>query len=308
MQDTSPANILSNYHFEVLRLPQRILFEELLKVLVQDGHKRGWLLAAALAEQQEELDILGIDKLGLCLRIGCKNSVHGGIWAVEFRVALKQRRAALTLGEALLNTVDKISCKLGVRLVNPARLVLHLEEINQAANNLAISLVLEIDGLTSLVATKPHLLEVVIKLLDYVRTVLRELQHALLLGKAEDLLIHLSPELDTASGELVNRLAHLGSDNDDPTSGTLVGLLPLGIIESLCLCDRLLGVLAGVRLLSRHHAATKQASIKGHRYVTKLARPGTSDVRIGILGATEPAASNQDEVLASADSTVHLQD
>src|SRR5690606_14838956 len=106
--------------------------------------------------------------------------------------------------------------------------------------------------------------------LDDIVAVLLELRYAFLLGKAEDLLVHLGPKHNTAGSQLVDGLSHLGTYGNDSASGALVGLLPLAVFQSRRVDDGLLGLFAGVSLLGNHHAATKQTTIKRHGRVTVL--------------------------------------
>ena len=140
-------------------------------------------------------------------------------------------------------------------------------------SNLGISHVFEVDRLASLVATEPGLLEVIIQLLDDVLALLLQLWNTLGLVQAEDLLVHLRPELDTAGGQLVDGLTHLGADSDDTASWALVCLLPLGVINTLSIDNGLLGHLRCVGFLGDHHTAAKEHTIEWHWRVAEFAVP-----------------------------------
>ncbi|KAK1253167.1 LOW QUALITY PROTEIN: hypothetical protein MKX08_004354 [Trichoderma sp. CBMAI-0020] len=275
---TGSADVLANDCVKVFRLPQRVLLEVKLKVLVKSRNESDRLLAGAQAQNQEVLNILCVDDLVLSFGIAGEDSVHSAERLLKVGVALEERRLASLGGESLLDSVDEIA-----------------------------SHVLKIHGLAILVAAEPDLLEVVIQLLDDVVSVLLELGNSLLLGDVENLLVHLSPELDTASGQLVNWLAHFRAHSDDATGRALVGHFPLSIIETRGVDNGLLGVLAGVRLLGYHHTATKQAAVKGHRGVSVLLSPVTGDVWVSIISTAEATACNQDDVLLSADAAIHLE-
>lgn len=93
--------------------------------------------------------------------------------------------------------------------------------------------------------THPRLLEVSVEAVDDVLLVRSEPSGLLLSWQSEDgpigesesaavrrdgeggnSLVELSPKLDTSSGDLVNRLAKLGSHGHDSSSRLVVGLLP----------------------------------------------------------------------------------
>src|SRR3569833_2782489 len=204
--------------------------------------------------------------------------------------------------------MNEVAGELGEGGVDPPALMPDVEQLHHASDHLAIRHVLKVDGLTCFVASKPDFLEVVVELLDNVLPVLLELGNALVLGKAEDLLIHLGPEAHTPRGELEDGLAQLGADRDHTTGGFLVRLLPVAVIQALGVDDGLLSALAGVCFLDHHHPATEQASVEGHRRVSVLLRPLSRDIWVRVLGASETAAGDEDDVLGPADATVHLQD
>src|SRR3979411_7306 len=96
--------------------------------------------------------------------------------------------------ESFFHTGNEGPSELGERRINPASLIFDIKKLNHASNNLTIRHVLKIDSLSSLVLTEPDLVEVSVKLLDDVVAVLLQLNNSLLLGQAEYLLVHLSPE------------------------------------------------------------------------------------------------------------------
>ncbi|TFA99144.1 hypothetical protein CCMA1212_009009 [Trichoderma ghanense] len=308
LENAGSANVLANDCIEVLRLPQGVLLEVELKVLVESRDESDGLLARAQAENEEVLDVLCVDDLVLGLGVGGKDSVNSAVGLLEVSVALEKRGSASFGGESLLDSVDEVASQASVGSVDPSRLVLDIEQLDEAADDLGVGHVLEVHSLALLVAAEPDLLEVIVQLLDDVVTVLLQLSNTLLLGEVEDLLVHLGPELDAASGQLVNGLTHFRAHSDDTTGRALVGLLPFRIIEARSVDDGLLGVLAGVGLLGHHHTASKQAAVKGHGRVSILPGPFTGDVRVGIVGTTEATACDKDDVLLSADSAVHLED
>ncbi|ROW05694.1 hypothetical protein VMCG_05231 [Cytospora schulzeri] len=227
LKDTRSANVLVDDSIEILGLPKRVLLEEELEVLVQGRHEGDGLLPAPLAQHQEVLDILGVDDLLVGLRVVGQNLLHGRVGLVKVGVALQKRRLSRGSRETLLDTVNEITSELGVGRINPTGLVLDVQKLDQSPHNLAVGHVLEINSLTGLVLAEPDLLEVLIELLDDVGPVLLELSDTLFLRQAEDLLVHLGPELDTTSGKLVNGLTHLRADGDDTSSSALAKSLDI---------------------------------------------------------------------------------
>ena len=307
LEDTGSANILANNGCEILRLPERILLEEELEAGIESRDEWHRLLTAALAELDEVLNILGVDELLVGFRVGGKELVHNCERLVHLGVVLDKRALVGSGSQTLLNTTDEVDSKSGKRRIDPTLLLLDVHQLDHAADNLTIGHVLKVNGNASRVATEPNLLEVVVELLDDVVTVLLELGNALGLVKGEDLLIHLCPEQNTTGGKLVDRLTHLRADGDNTTSSTLVGLLPVGIVETGGINDSLLGSRSGLSLLSDHDTTTEQDTIERHGRVAELACPLTGQVRVGVLGSTETTSSNEDEVGALADSAIHLE-
>ncbi len=113
LEDASSLDVLVHDGFQVFRLPERVLLEEELKVFVEGWDESNRLLAATLAEQQEVLDVLGVDDLLLSLGVEGQDPLDGGKWLVEIRVALEPGWLSLDGGETFLNTVDEVSSQLG---------------------------------------------------------------------------------------------------------------------------------------------------------------------------------------------------
>jgi hypothetical protein len=61
-----------------------------------------------------------------------------------------------------------------------------------------------------------------------------------------------------------------------------------------------------VGLLGNHHAATEETTIEGHGGVSVGFGPLTSDVRISILGTTKSTTGNENDVLLTTKTTIHL--
>ncbi|KAI6757458.1 hypothetical protein HG531_003283 [Fusarium graminearum] len=270
-----------------------VLLEVELEVVVKDRNESDRLLSRSHAHDKEVLDILSVDDLSLGIGVGGENAVDDLERIAELGVALEERGLARGSGQTLLETVNVITDK--------------NSEFDETSQNLGVSHVIEIDSLALLVATEPDLLAIIVELLDVVVLVLLELGNALLLGKAEDLLVHLGPEANSTSSELVDRLAHLGSDSKNTASRSLVGLLPLAVLKTGSSNNGLLGGLAGVSLLGNHHAATEQATIERHGRVAVLLGPVTSDVGVGVIGTTETTTGNENDVLLSSDTAIHLE-
>ncbi|KAF3401859.1 hypothetical protein F1880_009718 [Penicillium rolfsii] len=308
LQNAGAADVLVNNSLQVLTLPERVLLEEVLEILVEDRDERNGLLTTALAKQQEMLNILGVDQLLGSLGVRSQNRVHSGVRSVELGVILQQRSLALRSGEALLHTAQEVTSQTLERVIDPTRLVLDVHQIDHAVDNFGIGHVLEVHSLTSGVAAEPHLMEVVIELLDNVVAHLLQLGDTLGLVELEDLLVHLVPEQDTTGSQLVDGLTHLGEHSDDTASSTLVGLLPFLVVDTGSISDGLLSILGGVSFLGDHHAATEQATVERHRGIAELGRPCAREVRVGILGTSETTTSDQDDVVLLADAAVHLED
>jgi hypothetical protein len=306
LENASTANILINDGIEILRLPEGVLLEVELKVVIKDRDESNGLHGGTHSHHQEELDILSGEDLVVSLRVGSEDTVNQAERFVEVSIALEKRWLASGSSEAFFQTVDEVTGENRVRAINPARLVLDVEKLHASAQHFAIGHLIKVNSLAGFVATKPDLLAVVVQLLDNVVLVLLELSNALLLGDGEDLLIHLSPETNTSGRKFVDRFAHLRANGDNTTSRPLVGLLPLTILEARSVDDGLLGSPGGVCLLCNHHAATEQATIEGHGRVAVLLGPLASDVWVSIIGATEATTSNQNDVLLSSDSAIHL--
>ena len=254
LQDTRSSNILINNSFEILRLPEGVLLEEVLKILIEDGDKRNGFLAKAHAKDQEMLDILCVDKLLAGFGIRLEEFFDEGIRMFEFGVTLNHGGFAFRISKSLLNTAHEVAGQASQTLVNPALLMLDVHQISHATNDFSICHVLQIDGLACGVPAEPNLLEIIIELLNDVLALLFELRHSLCFVETEDFLIHLGPEANTTSCKFVNRLAHFGSHCNDTTSGTFVGLLPIAVVKTFSFRNCLLCILRSVCLLGGHHA------------------------------------------------------
>ncbi|TKW54870.1 hypothetical protein CTA1_24 [Colletotrichum tanaceti] len=288
LQNTGTSDILTDDGTEVLGLPKRILLEVEVKVLIESGDKGDGLLNGTQTQHQEVLDILGVDELRLSVGVVGQDLLDSLVRRLKVLEILKLSDLAGCGGEALLNAADEVAGESDESRIDPALLVTDVEQVNHAANNLTVGHVLQVDGLAGAVATEPNLLEVIVQLLDDVVTVLLQLRDTLLLGEGEDLLVHLGPEQDTTSRELVDGLAHLGENSDDTTRRASIGLLPLAVINTGGVDDGLLGSRAGLGLLGNHHAATKQG--------------------VGVLGTTETTAGNKNDVCLTTDTGVHGED
>ncbi|KAI6759681.1 hypothetical protein HG530_010361 [Fusarium avenaceum] len=305
LKNAGSANILVNDSVQVLGLPQRVLLEVELEVVIKDRNESDRLLGGSHAHEEEVLNILSVDDLSLSIRVSSDDTVNQLERLVELRVALEQGCLARSGGQTLLKTVDVVTDEEGVGAVDPAGLMLDVEKLDETSQNLGVGHVVEVNSLSLLVATEPDLLAIVVELLDNIVLVLLEFSDSLLLGEVEDLLVHLGPEANSSSCELVDRLTHLGSDGENTTSRSLVGLLPLTVIKTRSGNDGLLGSLAGMSLLGDHHTATEQATIEGHGRVAVLLGPVTSDVGVCVISTTEATTSNKNNVLLSSDTAVH---
>ena len=306
LQDTGSADVLVHNGLQILTLPQRVFLEPVLKVLIQRWHKGHWFLPTALTEEEEMVNILGIDQLSRRLGVCRQDVFDGRVRSVDFRIVLQQGRL-LAAGEAFLNTADEITRQSLEGVIDPPGLVLDKHQVDHAVDDLRVGHVLEINRGSGGIPTKPDLLEVVVQLFDDVVPLLFEFRHTLGLVELEDLLVHLLPEQHTPGGQLVNGLAHLRQDGDHTTGGALVSLLPVQVIQTGGTHDRLLRILGGVSLQGGHHAATEEASVKRHGRVAEVRGPGAGQVWVGVHRATEATSGHQDDVLMTADAAVHLQ-
>ena len=281
LQDTGSADVLVHNGLQILTLPQRVFLEPVLKVLIQRWHKGHWFLPTALTEEEEMVNILGIDQLSRRLGVCRQDVLDGRVRSVDFRIVLKQGRP-LTVGEAFLNTADEITRQSLEGVIDPAGLVLDIHQVDHPVDDLRVGHVLEINRVSGSIPTKPDLLEVVVQLLDDVVPLLLELRHTLCLVEFENLLVHLLPEQHTPGGQLVNGFAHLRQDSDNTTGGALIRVLPVQVIQTGGTHDRLLRILRGVGFQGGHHAATEETSVKRHGRVAEVRRPGAGQVWIGI--------------------------
>ena len=85
---------------------------------------------------------------------------------VKLAVVLHNGGLAVTGGEALFDATDEVARQTCEGLVDPPLLMLDVHQIDHAAEHFKVSHVLQVNTLSSLVTTKPWLLEVVIKFLN----------------------------------------------------------------------------------------------------------------------------------------------
>ena len=90
-----------------------------------------------------------------------------------------------------------------------------------------------LDDRAVLLPAEPGLVEVLIELRDDFGAALSEPCGALLLGQLEDGVVELLPELDTTRRDLVDGLAELRADGEDPTGLLRVRALPLRVVDAL---------------------------------------------------------------------------
>jgi hypothetical protein len=141
LQNTSSADILVNDSIEIFRLPKRILLEKELKSVIEDRDKRNRLLSSSLTKEKEVLNVLSIDQLLISLRECLENLFDCREWVIELVVVLNERLAA-RCAEAFLKSSDEVASQTLQALIDPARLVLHVHEVDHALYNFSVRHVL----------------------------------------------------------------------------------------------------------------------------------------------------------------------
>jgi len=212
LQDADALRVLVENRIEVLSLPQRILLEPRLEVLVEDWDERHRLLTRSLAQREEERDILRSKqdrrRIGVFRKEAVKESSR---LLVQHGIGLDHRKLATTrldAGEPLLNSAEPVAHESLEGSVDPPSLMGDEEESDHAAGDFLVG---QLGNRSSDAAFKvggePGLLEVGIEALDDVVPVLGQPCQALLLVEAEELFVELRPELDAAGCNLVDGLA-----------------------------------------------------------------------------------------------------
>ncbi|RUP46913.1 hypothetical protein BC936DRAFT_146381 [Jimgerdemannia flammicorona] len=289
----------------IFSLPQRVLLEPDLEVLVEDRDERNRLLTTALAESQEVEDIFRSEELRFSLRELLKEIADEVVRVIELGIAL-EGGDLLGFAEALFDTAKEVTEEIAQGDVDPPMLSVNVQQFHHAVDNLSVGHLLEISSLAGCLLAKPHLLEIGVETLDDIVLLGQQSGRSLVLGEVENGIIHLLPEANTTGCNLVDGLAELGADGHDTASGTGVGLLPLAVIDTGGVGDGLFGCLGGQTLLGDHHAGGKEDTVKWHGRVVKLESPVAGEIGEGILRVTEAGATNKDNVGLTANGGVRL--
>ncbi|GFZ49402.1 hypothetical protein JCM24511_07522 [Saitozyma sp. JCM 24511] len=309
LEDTYTLRVLVKDGIDVLGGPERVLLEPDLERVVKDRDEWHGLLAGALADGEEERLVLGSDELGLGAGVRLEERVDGGEGVVESRERLDEGllcAVPVDPREALFDAAKPVANEVAEGDVHPTVLLGDVHESDHTARDLLVGHGAEVrdDGAVGLLA-EPRLVKVLVEAVDDVVLLGLEPRATLLAGLSKDSVVELAPELDTASGNLVDRLAELGADSEDTTGGLVVSALPLGIVDTGRVDNELLDRRAGVGLLGDHDARGVEGTIERHGLKTvHLDGPVTGDVRPGVLGATETGTGNERDVAVVSDRRV----
>jgi len=244
------------------------LLEPNLEVGVENGDERNGLLARSLSDVEEEGLVLGGEKLLLCGRVDSEEEVDEEDGIVEGRERLKDGlldSSSVDSSEPLLDSSKPVSGKVPERDVDPPRLVSDVHESNHPLGDFLVCHLSDVgDDRSVALLSEPGLVEVLVESTDDVVLLGLEPGSSLLLGHVEDGVVELSPELDSSSGDLVDGFSELGSNGEDSSGLSIVGSLPLVVVDSGSVDDELLDGGRGLGFLSDHDSRGEEDSVEGH--------------------------------------------
>lgn len=273
LEDTDPLGVLVEDGFNIFGSPERVLLEPHLKVVVEDRDERDGLLAGSLTDGKEEGLVLGSDKLRLGSRVRVKERLDSRQGLVEVGEGLEKRLLGadtINASEPLFDTPQPVADKVSERNIDPPILLGDVHQSDHSPGNLLVSHLANVgnDSAVRLLA-EPRLVKVLVKPVNDIVTLVLEPSSSLLPGLGKDGVVKLSPELDTSGGNLVDRLAELGSDGEDTTGGPVVGTFPLGVVNTGSVNDELLDGSAGVSFLGDHDSGSVKDTVEGHGLETE---------------------------------------
>lgn len=273
LEDTDPLGVLVEDGLNVLGGPERVLLEPNLKVVVEDRDERNGLLAGSLTDGKEEGLVLGSDKLSLGSRVSVEERLDSRQGLVEVGEGLEKGLLgtdAVNTSEPLFNSPQPVTDKVAERNIDPSVLLGNVHQSDHPLGNLLVGHLANVgnDSAIRLLA-EPRLVEVLVKPVNDVVTLVLEPSSPLLPGLGKDGVVKLPPELDTSCGDLVDRLTELGSDSEDTTGGLVVGTFPLGVINTGCVDDELLDGSAGVGFFGDHNSGSVKNTIERHGLETE---------------------------------------
>ena len=156
LKNAGALHILVNDCGQILGLPERILLEPDLKVLVENGDKRHGLLSTTVHQEQEVTNVLSGQELGLGQGVGVNELLRELEGDIELGEGLNDR-LLLSTDETLLDTAEDITEQVAVRVVDPALLVLDEEKLDETVDDLLVGHVLKISHATIGLLTEPNL-------------------------------------------------------------------------------------------------------------------------------------------------------
>jgi len=162
-----------------------------------------------LGNGQEVGSVLAGDKLFASGRVRLEELLHKFNGVVKFQEALKNGWAHFA-SEPLLYAAAEVSSKVAKAQIDPTLLVGDIHESDHAKHDLFIGHLSDgIHNRAVLLLRKPGLRKVAVELFDDGLLVLCQPGSTLILGKLENGVIELLPELDPPSGNLVDGFSEL---------------------------------------------------------------------------------------------------